>query len=96
VETCVVCGEPVDEANSAVCQGCDRRYHLVLRQGQPGKDCGEVWVDGLSASLRFACSNCLPKADADSRPASAAPRPTSRRRLPKTARSQGPRRYRKR
>ena len=96
METCVVCGEPVDEANSAVCQGCDRRYHLVLRQGQPGKDCGEVWVDELFMSLRFACSNCLPKAAADSPAAGAASRPASPRRLPKTHRSQSPRRYRKR
>jgi hypothetical protein len=96
VETCVVCGEPVDETNSAVCEDCGRRYHLVLKQGQPGKDCGEVWVDELSMSLRFVCSNCLPKAAADS-PATGAPsRPTSQRRLPKMRRSQGPRRYRKR
>jgi hypothetical protein len=96
VDTCAVCGEPVDEENSAVCQGCDRRYHLVLRQGQPGKDCGEVWVDELSMSLRFACSNCLPKPVAGSPAAGAASRPVPPRRVPKTRRSQSPRRYRKR
>jgi hypothetical protein len=96
VETCAVCGEPVDEANSAVCQDCGRRYHLVLKQDQAGKDCGQVWVDDLSLSLRFACFNCLAKAAADSAPAQAASRPASPLRLPRTHRSQGPRRYRKR
>ena len=96
METCVVCGEPVHEENSVVCQGCDRRYHLVLRQGQPGKDCGEVWVDEMSLSLRFACHNCLPKAAADSPIVGAASTPESPRRLPRTRPSQGPRRYRKR
>jgi hypothetical protein len=71
VETCVVCGETVDETNSAVCQGCNRRYHLVLRQGAQGKDCGDVWINEAFMSLQFACFSCLRGARADSAPAAA-------------------------
>jgi len=56
----------VDETNSAVCQGCNRRYHLVLRQDEEGKDCGDVWVNEAFMSLQFACFNCLRAANADS------------------------------
>ena len=66
MDTCVVCGEAVDETNSAVCQGCNRRYHLVLRQGEQGKDCGDVWVNEAFMSLQFACFNCLRASSADS------------------------------
>ena len=66
VETCVVCGEAVDETNSAVCHGCNRRYHLVLRQGAQGKDCGDVWINEAFMSLQFACFNCLRGAGANS------------------------------
>jgi hypothetical protein len=91
METCVVCGEAVDDTNSAVCQGCNRRYHLVLRQGEQGKDCGDVWINEAFMSLQFACFNCLPAAKVDSAPAPAevaseppfARRPRSRRRYHK-------------
>jgi len=112
VETCVVCGEAVDETNSAVCQGCNRRYHLVLRQGEQGKDCGDVRINEAFMSLQFACSNCLRAAGADSAPPAAsvpaAPQPASVRHSPqaplpgvqappaRARRSRSPRRYRKR
>jgi len=112
VETCVVCGEAVDETNSAVCQGCNRRYHLVLRQGEQGKDCGDVWINEAFMSLQFACSNCLRAAGADSAPPAAsvpaAGEPAesgARTRSPlrsvqappaRARRSRSPRRYRKR
>jgi len=79
----VVCGEAVDETNSAVCHGCNRRYHLVLRQGAQGKDCGDVWINEAFMSLQFACFNCLGRAGTDSvAPAAgmaAAPDPASAR-----------------
>jgi hypothetical protein len=111
VETCVVCGEAVDETNSAVCHGCNRRYHLVLRQGERGKDCGNVWINELFMSLQFACFNCLRDAGVDSAPPSAeaaalepaSPRRPPRPRLPneqappsRARRSRSRRRYRKR
>jgi hypothetical protein len=74
VETCVVCGEAVDETNSAVCQGCNRRFHLVLRQDEQGKDCGDVWINEAFLSLQFACFNCLRAAGIDSaRPVASMP-----------------------
>ena len=57
--TCAVCAETVHESNSAVCTGCDQRFHLNLRNDVDGKDCGDVWVDEQDLSLRFACFNCL-------------------------------------
>ena len=110
METCVVCGEAVDETNSAVCHGCNRRYHLVLRQGEQGKDCGDVWINELFMSLQFACFNCLraagvhpatPSAEtAASEPASArrplrAP-PNEQAPPSRARRSRSRRRYRKR
>src|SRR3990172_7721744 len=110
LETCVVCGEPVDETDSAVCRGCGRRYHLVLRQGGQGKDCGAVWVDGEYLSLQFACFNCLGRGDdASSRaqPGAATPEPAPPGKAPAfpegdakappshARRSRGQRRYRK-
>jgi hypothetical protein len=56
---CVVCGEPADETNSAICNACGQRFHLNLRSDRPGKDCGEVWVNDLYSALEFACFNCL-------------------------------------
>ena len=57
--TCVVCGEPVDESNSSVCNGCGDRFHLNQRNDRPGKDCGAVWVDEQYLALEFACQRCL-------------------------------------
>ena len=63
---CTVCGEAAQESNSAVCGGCDRRFHLNLRNDVEGKDCGDVWIDEQYLSLRFACFDCL-RPDADAR-----------------------------
>jgi hypothetical protein len=112
VETCVVCGEAVDETNSAVCQGCNRRYHLVLRQGEQGKDCGDVWINEAFMSLQFACFNCLRAAGAHSALPTASmpavsesasatgtgpgPLPSAHARPSRARRSRSRRRYRKR
>ncbi len=69
---CTVCGEPLTEANSAVCNNCDERFHLNQRNDADGKDCGDVWIDEQYLSLRFACFNCLrgetPTAEAEEPP----------------------------
>jgi len=56
---CRVCGEAVDESNSAACNSCGQRYHLRLRQDREGKDCGQVWVNEEFLALEFACFVCL-------------------------------------
>lgn len=66
-ETCRVCGEAVDEGNSATCNGCGQRYHLRLRQDRPGKDCGEVWVNDDFLALEFGCFVCLGRSPAGTR-----------------------------
>lgn len=83
---CVVCGEPTDETNSSICNGCGQRFHLNQRSDRPGKDCGEVWVNELYLALEFGCFNCLrgrtasPRAEeARLRQASRRPRPVRRR-----------------
>jgi hypothetical protein len=58
-DPCSVCGEPAEEAASALCDVCDRRFHLNQRNDIDGKDCGDVWIDEQYLSLRFACFNCL-------------------------------------
>ena len=65
---CAVCGEPVQEAASALCNVCDRRFHLNQRNDVDGKDCGEVWIDEQYLSLRFACFHCLGRATAAGEP----------------------------
>ena len=59
VTVCCVCGEAVDEAASAVCNGCGRRYHLNPRSDREGRDCGDVWLDEEFLALAFACYVCL-------------------------------------
>lgn len=56
---CTVCGEPAAEDSSQVCNNCEGRFHLRLRQDMDGKDCGEVWINEQYLSLEFACFNCL-------------------------------------
>ena len=60
--TCAVCGEPADEDSSQVCNSCEGRFHLRLREDTDGKDCGEVWINEQYMSLEFACFTCLGKA----------------------------------
>ncbi len=84
-QVCVVCGEPVDESNSSMCNSCGQPFHLNPRNDRPGKDCGAVWIDEQYLALEFACQRCLDRA----RPAEL-PKPQVRR--PRT----GPRRYRRR
>ena len=59
VTTCAVCGEPVEEPASALCNVCDQRFHLNQRNDADAKDCGDVWIDEQYLSLRYACYNCL-------------------------------------
>ncbi len=59
VMICTVCGEPADEDASQLCNNCDGRFHLRLRDGDDGKDCGEVWINERYMSLEFACFTCL-------------------------------------
>ncbi len=59
--TCSVCGEPADEDTSQLCNNCESRFHLRLRDGAGGKDCGEVWINEQYLSLEYACDVCLGK-----------------------------------
>ena len=65
---CTVCGEPAQEAASAVCGVCDQRFHLNQRNDADGKDCGDVWIDEQYLSLRYACFNCLGRPTAAGEP----------------------------
>lgn len=56
---CCVCGEVVDEANSAICNGCGKRFHLNPQRDREGKDCGQVWLNEEFLALEFACFVCL-------------------------------------
>ena len=58
-ETCAVCGMPADEDTSQLCNNCERRFHLRLREDTDGRDCGEVWINEQYMSLEFACFTCL-------------------------------------
>ena len=56
---CRICGEAADGSNSAMCNSCEERFHLRLRNDADGKDCGEVWVNEQYLSLEYACFACL-------------------------------------
>lgn len=49
----------MDAANTAVCNQCERPFHLRLRQDAEGKDCGEVWISEQHLAMEFACLSCL-------------------------------------
>ena len=55
-------------ANSAICNSCDRRYHLSLRNDRAGQDCGAIWLDQEFLVLQFSCYLCLGKANAVQEP----------------------------
>jgi len=67
-DPCAVCGEPVEEPASALCNVCDQRFHLNQRNDADAKDCGDVWIDEQYLSLRFACFNCLGRPTTTSEP----------------------------
>jgi len=56
---CHVCGDPLTDTNSAVCNTCDNAFHLRLRNDAEGRDCGDVWVNEQFLALEFACFACL-------------------------------------
>ena len=56
---CHVCGDPLADANSAVCNTCGNVFHLRLRNDAEGRDCGDVWINEQYLSLEFACFTCL-------------------------------------
>lgn len=56
---CAVCGDPVSEDASRICNNCERPFHLRLVEGDDAKDCGEVWINERYLSLEFACNTCL-------------------------------------
>jgi len=56
---CHVCGDPLTDANSAVCNTCGNPFHLRLRNDTEGRDCGDVWINEQFLSLEFACFTCL-------------------------------------
>ena len=58
---CRVCGDGADESNSAVCNNCEGRFHLRLRNDADGQDCGDVWINEQYLSLEYACNICLGK-----------------------------------
>ena len=60
---CRVCGDPVDETNSANCMSCDQPFHLQLRIDSEGKDCGNVWLSDPYQALAFGCFICLGEED---------------------------------
>lgn len=88
---CCICGEPVDETNSASCNNCYQPFHLNQRNDRPGKDCGEVWINEQYLSLEFACFACLGRSLPEAAQTVSATRRRVRTALPRPAR----RRYRK-
>ena len=66
---CCVCGDGVDESNSADCNFCHERYHLRLRNDSDDKDCGEVWISPEHLALEFGCFSCVGGEDSEESPA---------------------------
>jgi len=77
---CSQCTEPLDEANSAVCNSCGERFHLNPRNDRPGKDCGAVWINEQYLALEFACQRCLDESEPASLPKPRIIRPKLRQR----------------
>ncbi len=57
-ENCCVCGEALDEEDSARCTICEQRFHLSWSTVTPAKNCGRVWVDERICAMRFMCGTC--------------------------------------
>lgn len=56
---CAVCTEELSADASAICNFCGSEYHLRQKENEPGKDCGQVWINEDHLGLEFACDPCL-------------------------------------
>ena len=56
---CTVCGEPTSEGASALCNGCNERFHLSLGKDPVARECGRVWVNEQFMTLEYGCLRCL-------------------------------------
>ena len=59
---CAVCDEPVEPHTDSLCGSCGKTFHLNQRADMPGKDCGDVWINGEHLGLEFTCQTCLESA----------------------------------
>lgn len=65
LEPCTVCGAPTSESDSAVCIQCDERFHLRMRAGDDGPECGDVGINEQYLTMEFACNRCLGRLDSE-------------------------------
>ncbi|MPZ23498.1 MAG: hypothetical protein GEU28_08120 [Dehalococcoidia bacterium] len=57
--TCSVCDGALDGFDQAVCDSCERPFHLPRRTDADGIECGRVWVHDQWLTLVHACYRCL-------------------------------------
>lgn len=70
MDTCHVCGKPLDGVNQAVCFTCHRPFHLPTRVDSEVELCGRVWMDTESLGLGFTCELCAQARAGGEHPAS--------------------------
>lgn len=58
METCHVCGKPLDGVNQVVCYTCHRPFHLPTRVDSEVEPCGRMWMEPDSLGLGFTCEPC--------------------------------------
>ncbi len=64
METCHVCGKPLDGVNQAICFTCHRPFHLPTRVDSEVDLCGRMWMDNESLGLGFTCEACARESEA--------------------------------
>jgi hypothetical protein len=58
-EACHVCGRLLVGRDVAICNVCDRPFHLRVRTDTDGEDCGIVVLNERYLALDFTCFACL-------------------------------------
>ena len=58
-ETCVICGDALDEVHQATCQLCGGKFHQPWIEESQVPQCGRIGSHEEALALVFRCDDCF-------------------------------------
>ena len=58
-ETCVICGDALDEVHQATCQLCGGKFHQPGNEESQVPQCGRIGSHEEALALVFLCDDCF-------------------------------------
>ena len=58
-ETCVICGDALDEVHQATCQLCGGKFHQPWNEESQVPQCGRIGSHEEALALVFLCDDCF-------------------------------------